>query len=81
MSVRPHNWTRGGLIFTEVCFVHTKFCLKLDTLCTKTIVLVRHCLAAAKVQRNVNSVCCAERGEAHLQCPHFWCSFEIVYGF
>lgn len=78
MSVRPHNWTRGGLIFMEVYRGYQILFKTGQTLYTKTTVLVRHCLATAKVQRNVNSVCCGERGEgegegeAHLRCPHFW---------
>lgn len=48
---------------------------------TNTSVVLCHCLAAAEVQRNANSVCCAERVQARLKYPHFQSSFEIVYDF
>jgi hypothetical protein len=81
MSVRPHNWTAVGLIFTQVSIVDTKFCLKLYKHLTQIPVSFYATLAAAEVQRNANSVCCAECVEARLKYPHFQSSFEIVCDF
>jgi ABC-type long-subunit fatty acid transport system fused permease/ATPase subunit len=66
MSVRPHNWTAVGLIFTKVCIVHTKFCLKLDKRFTQIAVSFYDTVWPLLKHRGMLTVCVVQNVERRI---------------